>query len=157
AMPSERHRRAWLIAATALLTLALWAFASSAPLAIATVAVYAWIRYKRNRQHLVSDLGAMAATCAAVTGLLAAASGPLLGQFDYIVPTAKSLIFLAHPSQVVLWHSANWQWAPYVAYLLVPPAALLTWFIAVGLRLRATPSPKLIVGGACAAILTVSV
>jgi len=157
AMPSERHRRAWLIAAAALLTLAVWAFASAAPLAIATLAAYTWIRYRRDRPHLLRDLGTMAAGGVAVTGLLAVASGPLLGQFDYIVPTVKSVIFLAHPSQIVLWHSSNWQWAPYVAYLLVPPATLLAWLIAAGPRLRAIPTPALIVGAACAAQLLVSV
>ena len=39
--------------------------------------------------------------------------------------------FLSQPSQTAIWHSANWQWAPYVAYLLVPPAVVGAFAVAV--------------------------
>ena len=40
----------------------------------------------------------MASAAVAVTGVLAIASGLVLGQFDYIVPTIQSVIYLSHPS-----------------------------------------------------------
>lgn len=157
AMPSMRHRTAWLAGAGALMTMAVWSFASSAPLVIVTVGIYGLVCFRRDRSRLVRDLTVMAGGFVAVTGVLAVASGWLLGRVDYLVPTIQSLIYLAHPSQVVLWHSASWRWAPYDAYLLVPPATLAAWFIGFGRRVGAIPTPQLIVGAACAGQLVVSV
>src|ERR1700730_2465366 len=45
AMPSARHRIGWLIGAAVLLTLAVWALASSAPLVLANPLGY-WLRWR---------------------------------------------------------------------------------------------------------------
>jgi hypothetical protein len=157
AMPATRHRTVLLVVAATLFTMAVWAIASSAPLVAVTVAIYGVIRLARDRPRLLRHAAAMGGTAVAVTGLLAIASKLLLGPFDYIVPTVRSLIFLSQPSQVAMWHSANWQWAPYVAYLLVPPAVVASWFIAFGPRVRGIPTPQLLVGLSCAAQLAIYV
>src|SRR5262249_58859363 len=41
---------------------------------------------------------------------------------------------------------ANWQWAPYVPSLLVPPAVVVAFAVAVIRRGRALPTPVLMVG-----------
>ena len=55
-----------------------------------------------------------------------------------------------HPSQLRQWHSANWRWAPYVAYLLVPPSVIVTFLVSFSRRLRNVATPQLFVGLACA-------
>ena len=157
AMPATRRRTAWLVASALLFTMAVWTFASSAPLIIVTLVVYVLIRRAREPSGLRRDAVVVAATGAAVTVLLALGSRWLLGPFDYVSTTIRSLIYLSHPSQEAIWHSVNWRWAPYVAYLLVPPGIVITWLIAFGRRLRAIPTPQLFVGLACASQLALSV
>jgi hypothetical protein len=52
-------------------------------------------------------------------------------------------------------HSANWQWAQYVTYLLVPPAVLGAFAVAAIRRGRALRTPVLMVGVMAAAQLAV--
>jgi hypothetical protein len=153
AMPSQRHRLAWLAAGAGFCTLAVWSIATSLPLVVVTVAVYGVIRFSRDRPNLVRDAAVMAGAALAVTAALAIGSGILIGKFDYIVPTIQSLIYLSHRSLEAMYHSASSRWAPYDAYLLVPPAIVGLWFIAVGRRLKDLPTPQLIIGLACAAQL----
>ncbi len=155
AMPSLRHRVAWLVAAAALFTMAVWSIATSVPIIGVTIAVYGLIRLLREREHLLRDAVVMAGTAVAVTAVLAVGSGVLLGQFDYIVPTIQSVVYLSHKSLEAMYHSASWRWAPFVAYLLVPPAVVVLWLVAFGRQLKAIPTPQLIVGAACAAQLVV--
>jgi hypothetical protein len=157
AMPSERRRLAWLAAGAGFCTLAVWSIATSLPLVVVTVAVYGVIRFYRDRSRLIRDAAVMAGAALAVTAVLAIGSGVLLGKFDYIIPTIQSLIYLSHRSLEAMYHSASWRWAPYDAYLLVPPAIVGLWFIAVGRRLKMLPTPQLIIGLACAAQLLICV
>jgi hypothetical protein len=149
AMPSIRHRVGWLIAAGVLFTMALWALATSAPLIIVTLAVYARIGFARDRGHLLRDIVAIGGSAVAVTGLLVIASGLLIGPLDYIPTTIQSLIYLAQPSQVRLNHSASPFWAPYITYLLVVPTVIALWFVAFASRLRNVPTPQLLIGMSC--------
>ncbi|HUZ70328.1 MAG TPA: hypothetical protein VMU65_11505 [Candidatus Saccharimonadales bacterium] len=149
AMPSLRHRFGWVLGSAVLFTLALWALAASAPLIIVTLVVYARIDWVRERKTLVRDAALMGGAFVAVTGLLAVGSGLLIGPLDYIQTTIASLLYLAQPSQVHLNHSANPLWAPYITYLLVPPAVVGLWFVAFAKPLRTVPTPQLLVGMAC--------
>ena len=152
-MPSARHRVAWLATSAAFCTLAVWSIATSAPLVAVTIATYGAIRLWREREHIYRDVVVMATAAVAVTGVLMLASGLLLGQFDFILPTIESVIYLSHKSLEAMYHSTSWRWAPFVAYLLVPPAIVLIGLVAFGRRLRGIPTPQLVVGLACAAQL----
>jgi len=157
AMPSLRHRVAWLAISAGFFTMAVWSIATSLPLVVATVAAYGLIRLQRDRANLFRDAAVMAGAAVAVTAALAIGSGLLLGKFDYIVPTIQSLIYLSHRSLEALYHSASWRWAPYDAYLLVPPAIVGLWFVAFGHRLKDVQTPQLIIGVACAGQLLLCV
>ncbi len=156
-MPSVRHRIAWLAVSAACFTLAVWSIATSAPLVVAAVAVYGIIRLWREPAHIYRDAAVMAIAAVTMTGLLMLASGLLLGQFDFIRPTIESVIYLSHKSLEAMYHSASWRWAPFVAYLLVPPAIVVVGLIAFGRRLTSIPTPQLVVGVACATQLVVCV
>jgi hypothetical protein len=155
AMPSARHRYGWVIGSAVLFTLALWALAASAPLIIVTLVVHARIMWARERKTVVRDAALMGGAFVAVTGLLVVGSGLLIGPLDYIQTTIASLIYLAHPSQVRVNHSASPLWAPYITYLLVPPAVIALWFVAFARPLRTVPAPQLLVGMACLAQLLI--
>jgi MFS family permease len=157
AMPSARHRGVWLAGAAVLFTMAMWSIATSVPIIGVTIAVYGVIRLLRDREHLFRDAVVMASASVAVTAALAVGSGLLLGQFDYIVPTIQSVIYLSHKSLEAMYHSASWRWAPFVAYLLVPPAVVVLWLVAFGRHLKSIPTPQLIVGASCACQLVVCV
>jgi hypothetical protein len=147
AMPcSPRWRRAWLAAAGVLLVLAVWSHGVAVPLAAATVAGYAGVRLVRDRAGLLGDLALLAGVAAALTGVLVAGSALVIGHADFIGLTWRAYRFLSQPSQVAMWHSASWRWAPYVAYLLVPPAVLGALAVAVGRRGRVVSTPVLLVG-----------
>jgi hypothetical protein len=165
-MPTARHRVGWLIGAAVLFTLSVWALASSALLVIATVVAYLLVRLKRDRAKLWRDLSVMFGSAVGVTGLLAIASAVLIGPWDYILTTIQSLIYLAQPSQTLANHSRSPLWAPYITYLLVPPAVGLACYAAfggrlkdflardrltrIGRRLASIPTAQLIVSVACA-------
>jgi hypothetical protein len=151
AMPSARHRVAWLMASAGFFALAVWSIATSAPLVVATLVAYGLIRIYRERTNLLRDAAVMAGAAVIVSAALAIGSGVLLGKFDYIVPTIQSLIYLSPLG--AMYHSASWRWAPYDAYLLVPPAVVGVWFFAFGRRLKHVETPQLIIGLACAAQL----
>jgi hypothetical protein len=136
AMPSARYRIGWLIGAAVLLTSAVWALASSAPLVLATVVAYWLVRRKRDRQRLWRDLSVLVGVAVGVTGLLVIASGLLIGPWDYILTTIQSLIYLSQPAQTLVNHSRSPLWAPYITYLLVPPAVGLACYAAFGGRLK---------------------
>jgi Dolichyl-phosphate-mannose-protein mannosyltransferase len=156
AMPcATRWRRAWLAAAGVLLTLAVWSHGVALPLAAATMAAYLGVRLLRDRARVAGDLAVLAGVAVAVTGLLVAASALLLGHANFIAATWDGIRFLSTSSQTALWHSANWRWASYVPYLLVPPAVLAAYVVAVARRGRAVPTPVLLVGIVTAAQLAV--
>jgi hypothetical protein len=96
---------------------------------------------------LLAGVGALA------TLSLMAASGLVLGQFDFIGPTLAGEAYLSQPSQIPWNHSSNWRWALYVAYLLVPPSVVLSFWVSFTRRLRTIGTPQLIVGLVCTAQL----
>jgi MFS family permease len=147
AMPcAPRWRRAWLAAGGVLLTLAVWSHGAAVPLVGATLVGYVGVRLVRDRAGLLGDLALLAGVAAAATGLLAVASAVLIGHANFIDYTWQAYRFLSQPSQTRLWHSANWRWALYVAYLLVLPAVLGAFAVAVARRGRAAPTPVVLVG-----------
>jgi 4-amino-4-deoxy-L-arabinose transferase-like glycosyltransferase len=156
AMPcSPRWRRGWLAAAGVLLTAAVWSHGVAVPLVGATMVAYLAVRLMRDRAGLPGDLVLLAGVAAAVTAVLIAASAVLIGHANFIATTWQAYRYLSQPSQVTQWHSANWRWAPYVAYLLVPPAVLGGFAVAVARRGRAVATPVLMVGAMFAVQLVV--
>jgi len=154
AMPcAPRWRRAWLAAAGVLLVLTVWSHGVGMTLVGAAVAGYIGVRLLRDRAGLAGDLALLAGVAVAVTGVLVAASGVLLGHADFISPTWQAYSYLSSPSQTARWHTANWRWVLYVTYLLVPPAVLGAFVVAVARRGRAVPTPVLLVGVVVAAQL----
>ncbi len=145
AMPSPHRRRAWLAAAGLLLTLAVWSHGVAVPLAAATLAAYLGVRVIRERDGLAADLAVLAGAAAAMTGLLVLASAALLGHGNFIAATWQASRYMSQPIMVAASHSSSWRWAPYVAYLLVPPAALLA-FAATFIRRGALPTAVWLVG-----------
>jgi hypothetical protein len=158
AMPSARRwRRAWLAAGGALLVMAVWSHGVAVFLAGATLACYLGVRLVRDRAGLLGDLALLAGVAVAVTGLLAAASAVVLGHANFIGLDLQAIRYLSQPSQVARWHSANWRWAPYDAYLLVPPAVLSAFAVAVARRGRPVSTPVLLVGATTAVQLVIYV
>lgn len=158
AMPcARRWRRAWLAAAGVLLVLTVWSHGTGVPLVGATLVGYLGVRLVRDRAGLLGDLALLAGIAVAVTGLLIVASWVVLGRANFIAPTWQAYQYLSSPSQTARWHSANWRWVLYVAYLLVPPAVLGAFAVAVARRGRAVPTPVLLVGVVAAAQLVASV
>jgi len=156
AMPcSPRWRRGWLAAAGVLLTAAVWSHGVAVPLVGATMVAYLAVRLMRDRAGLPGDLVLLAGVAAAVTAVLIAASAVLIGHANFIATTWQAYRYLSQPSQVTQWHSANWRWAPYVAYLLVPPAVLGGFAVAVARRGRAVATPVLMIGAMFAVQLVV--
>jgi hypothetical protein len=154
AMPcSARWRRAWLLAAGGLLTLAVWSHGVAVPLVAATLAGYVAVRLVRDRAGLAGDLALLSGIAAAVTGLLIVASALLIGNANFIATTLDAYRYLSQPDQIAQWHSASWAWAPYVAYLLVPPALLGALAVAVARAGRSISTPVLLVGVIAAAQL----
>ena len=145
------RRRGWLAAAGVLLTAAVWSHGVAVPLVLATLAGYLAVRLARDRSGLVADLALLAGIAVAVTGLLVLASAALLGHGNFIASTWQSVRYLSTPAMVAYTHSAGWRWAPYLAYLLVPPAVLGASAAAAARRWRQLPSPVLIVAAAVAA------
>jgi hypothetical protein len=146
AMPClPRWRRAWLAAAGVLLIAAVWSHGVAVPLVAATLAAYLGVRLARDRAGLAGDLALLAGVAVAVTGLLIVASAVLLGHGNFIATTWQAYRFLSQSAQVAMWHSASWRWAPYLAYLLVPPAVLGAFAVTVAGRYRALPTPVLLV------------
>ncbi len=139
----RRPRMAWLGAAGFLFTMAVWSLATCAVLVAVVLAAYLFARLLRQRRHLCADVVVLAVVAVAVTVALGAASAAELGQFNYITPTINSVLFLATPGQEAMWHSANWRWAPYEAYVLVPPALAAAWTV-VGRRWRTLDPVQLV-------------
>ncbi len=155
-MPSApRWRRAWLAAAGVLMTLAVWSHLIGVPLVGATLAAWLVVRLVRERAGLPGDLAVLAGVAAAVTGLLVLASAVMFGYANFFVLVWNGYRLLSKPSETAVWHSANWRWAPYVAYLLVPPAVVGAFAVAVIRRGHALRTPVLMVGVMAATQLTV--
>jgi 4-amino-4-deoxy-L-arabinose transferase-like glycosyltransferase len=152
---SPRWRRWWLAAAGVLLTAAVWSHGVAVPLVAATMVAYLAVRLIRDRAGLPGDLVLLAGVAVAVTVVLMGASAVLIGRGNFIATTWQAYRYLSQPSQVVQWHSSNWHWAPYVAYLLVPPAVLGGFAVAVARRGRAVATPVLMVGAVFATQLVV--
>ena len=147
AMPCRGRWRSVCIAlAGLLLTMAVWSHGMGMVLAGVTVGVYATVRLLRGRQHLVQDGAVLAGVGVLATLVLMAASALVFGQLDFIRPTFAAASYLDQPSQILLFHSTNWRWAPYLAYLLVPPSVIVMLAVTFARKLRAVPTPQLFVG-----------
>jgi hypothetical protein len=147
AMPTkDRARPAWIVAAGALLTLAVWSHGMGVVLAAVTVVVYGLVRLGRGRHHLIREGALLGVVAVATTVILMVASRYVLGQFDFIRPTLAGERFLDRPAQFRQWHSANWRWALYVPYVLVPPSVVVTFWLSFARRLAKIPTPQLFVG-----------
>ena len=142
----RRARVAWLGAAAFLFTMAVWSLATCAVLVAVVLIAYLFVRLLRQRRHLCADVVVLAVVAVVVTVAVGGASAAELGQFNYITPTIKSVRFLDTPAQEAMWHSANWRWAPYRAYVLVPPALAAVWIVVVGRRWRALGPVQLVIG-----------
>jgi hypothetical protein len=151
AMPcAPRSRRMWLAAAGALMTLAVWSDGFAVLLAGATLVGYLGVRLARDRARLPGDAALLAGIAIAVTGLLMGLSAVVIGHDNVIAITWQSFRFLSRPAQTRMWHSANWRWVLYVPYVLVPPAVLGAFAVAVARRGRTVPTPVLVVGAGAA-------
>jgi chromate transport protein ChrA len=146
-----RWRPACLVSSGVFLTLAIWSHGMGMVLAASLVAIYAAVRLVRDRRDLFRDAAVLAAVAVLVTLVLMVASEVMFGRFDFIGPTFSAASYLNQPAQIRLFHSANWHWAPYVAYLLVPPAVIVMFVVTFARRLRSIPTPQLLVGLMCAA------
>lgn len=155
AMPSDRRRIWWVGAAGFLFTMAVWALASSVPLVGVTVLCYVVIGLRRAPAQTVRDLGCLAAVAAVTTGALFLGSALFLDRADFLTPTLSGMRYLESPSDITVWHSTSWRWAPYFDYLLVPPVVLGVWAAASTRRLRDMPAAQLLIGLAGAAQLLV--
>ena len=156
AMPCRGRWRSVCIAlAGLLLTMAVWSHGMGMVLAGVTVGVYATVRLLRSRQHLVQDGAVLAGVGVLATLVLMAASALVFGQLDFIRPTFAAASYLDQPSQILLFHSTNWRWAPYLAYLLVPPSVIVMLAVTFARKLRTVPTPQLFVGVVCAAQVAV--
>ena len=153
--PRGRWRLAWLAAGAVLLSLATWSHGMGAVLSATTVAVYVLVRLFSSRRRLVRDVVFLAAVAGATTLVLMEASLLVLGQFDFIRPAVAGAEFLNRPEQIRQWHSSNWRWAPYVAYLLVPPSVVVACGLSLSRRLARVPMPQGFVGLVAAAQLAV--
>jgi hypothetical protein len=153
--PRERWRPGWLAAGAVLLSLATWSHGMGVVLSACTLAVYVLVRLSGARRHLVRDVVFFAAVAATTTVVLMEASLLVLGQFDFIRPAIAGAEFLNRPDQTRQWHSSNWRWAPYVAYLLVPPSVVVAFGLSFYRRLSRLPMPQAFVGLVCAVQLGV--
>src|SRR5262249_54217535 len=136
---APRWRRAWLAAARGLPALAGWSHMVGGPVVGATLAAWLGVRLVRERAGLPGDLALLAGVAAAVTGLLVVASAVLFGHANFFLVTWQGYKLLSQPSQTAIWHSASWRWAPYVAFLLAPPAVVGAFAVAVVRRALRTP------------------
>ena len=151
-----RWRQGWLLTGGALLTMAVWTHGASVPLVVATIVVYLGMRLWRVQRArfrledkpatLAWDLALLAASAIAVTGLLAIGSWLLVDQLDFITPTIQSARVLSRASELRNNHSSSWSWAPYDAYLLVPPAVVAAFFAVLARRRRRFGAAQLFVG-----------
>ncbi len=116
--------------------MAVWSLATTAALVLVTLLAYFLVRRQRDRPKLWRDLSVMVGVAVGVTGLLMVASAVMIGPWDYILTTIQSLIYLAEPAQTIVNHSRSPLWAPYITYLLVPPAVGLACYAAFGGRLK---------------------
>jgi hypothetical protein len=158
AMPCRDQRRpAWLAIAGGLFTAAVWANIDAAPLVGVTMVVYFAICLLRTRRRFLLDALVLAGAAVVVTGGLMLASGWLLGPFDFIGPTRKALTYLDSSVVVKQYYSTNPRWILLRPYLLVPAAVVGAWGAVFVRRLRAVPTPQLLIGLSCVAQIAVFV
>jgi 4-amino-4-deoxy-L-arabinose transferase-like glycosyltransferase len=146
-----KHKNAYLVAGGIFLTLSVWSHGMGLVLTAAAVLSYGVIALFRARRRIFLHGAVLLTTGGLCTLGLMVASRYVLGQFNFIAPAIAGAEFLNHPDQIRQWHSANWRWAPHVAYLLVPPAVVVAFFLSFARRLRNVPSAVLYVG-LCAAL-----
>ena len=132
----SRRPARWMVFTGALLTLAVWSLGVAVPLVGALAVAYVGVRLARRRARLGVEVSLALLSGLLTTGLLAVLSKLLIGQFDFISPTVRSAQVLSEPVFVRAYHSTSWAWAPYLPYLLVPPAIILAFAVVFGRRWR---------------------
>lgn len=153
-VPGIRRRIAWLAGAGVLLTLAVWSHGAAVPLAAAFGVSYVGVRLVRDRDRLARDVGLLAGGAVATTAVLAVGSKLLIGPLNFITPTLRAARYLSTPAQEKMWHSTAWTWAPYDPYLLVAPAVVLAFLVALGGRRQGDPARAFIGVAGTLAVLT---
>ena len=141
-----RRKVPYVVMGGILLTLSVWSHGMGAVLSATALLSYGVISVVRERGKILSHGAVLVATGGLGTLGLMVASRYVLGQFNFIAPAIAGAEFLNHPDQIRQWHSANWAWAPHVAYLLVPPAVLVGFILSFARRMRTVPSSALYVG-----------
>jgi len=154
ALEAGPRRTWWVLAAGCLMTMAVWALLMALQLAAGTILAYLGVRWWRQRPGLLRDAAVLAASAVAVTAVLAIASRLLIGRFNFITPTVRSVTVLSTAAEVKANHSSNWRWVLYDPYLLVPPAIALAFIALFVRRLRQIGSPELFL--ALAAVLQIA-
>lgn len=147
---SRRRRQGWLVASGVLLVMAPLAHFASAPLVLAAVAAYPLVRFRGRVRETLSDGAVIVAAMVATAGAAALAAQWYLGHGNLLSPTLTAADNLRTPSQLALWHSANWRWVQYVPYVIVPPAVLVAWLVARARHWRQVRQEELVLGVAFA-------
>jgi MFS family permease len=145
AMPSKR-RGIWVALGAALYTAGVWTFGVGAFVAVAAFVGLVAIGLIRDRKRVLAGIIVFAGAALIVTIVLSLVFENMFGHLDFIRPTFDSARFLSQPEQTRRYHSTTWRWAPYVAYLLVPPAVAAAWAIVFVKKRVRIPTPQLTVG-----------
>jgi hypothetical protein len=125
----RRWAKLWLLGAGAFFTMAVWSSGVCVLLVGATLISYLGVRLLKDRRQLGWDVAALGLAAVLTTGVLAVCSEWLLGRWDFISLSIELARFLSSPAEVGLFHSTSWAWAPYDAYLLIPPAVVASFFL----------------------------
>jgi hypothetical protein len=141
-----RRRIGWLAAAGGILVMSVWSIGVVVPLVAVTIAAYLAVRVARDRAHLARDVALLIASAILVTGLLAALSKVMIGQFDFITPTLRSARQLSTAAERRINHSASSAWVVYDSYLLIPPAIVLAYIAVFVGRCRGIGTSQLFIG-----------
>ena len=147
---SGRVRSGAVVAAGVLFTLAAWSQTVTAALILPALVAAVAVRLWRDRSAVLRDLGLLVGLALAVTAALIPVSAVEIGRANFFTPNLDTLRTFSLPVMVARYHSRSWVWAPYLAYLLVPPAVLGAWLVSIGTTLRRIPTPFALLGGAAA-------
>ena len=133
------------------MTLAVWSHGSAVFPVVGTLVAFAIVVVLRDARHLIRDVAVLVGAAVVTTGLLEVGSTLVLGDSRFISLTLDSWSFLNKPGVLAHYHSTSWAWAPYRVYLLVLPTVVIAFGLAFARRLRAIPTPQLLVGLGCTA------
>src|SRR5262249_5760579 len=127
---------------------------AAVPLVAATLAAWLGVRLVRERAGLLVDVAGLGGGGGAGTRPLGAGGAGLVGPGHFFALTLGGCRVLSQATPEAMWALAYWRWALYVTYLLVPPAVVGAFAVAVIRRGRALRTPVLMVGVMAATQLT---